>query len=95
MSKRTSYLLGITLTIIFGSIFYYFLCCSVYCNKESCNHKQDAIKSAGVPEIKDVTKNGILEININTSSKGQTEPIADIATEEGKSENRRTLVIIN
>ena len=40
-------------------------------------------------------KNGILESNIETSSKGQTVPIADNSTEEGRSENRITVIIIN
>ncbi|WP_298237353.1 OmpA family protein [uncultured Algibacter sp.] len=40
-------------------------------------------------------KNGILEGNIETSSKGQAEPIADNATDEGKSQNRRTVITIN
>jgi outer membrane protein OmpA-like peptidoglycan-associated protein len=39
--------------------------------------------------------NGILERNIETSSKGQSEPIADNATEEGKAQNRRTVITIN
>lgn len=42
-----------------------------------------------------LTRNGILEGNIETSSKGQTEPIADNATDEGKAKNRRTVVTIN
>jgi len=40
-------------------------------------------------------KNGILENHIETSSKGQVEPIADNATDEGKAKNRRTVVTIN
>ncbi|MDT0558192.1 OmpA family protein [Ichthyenterobacterium sp. W332] len=40
-------------------------------------------------------RNGILSGNIVTSSKGQTEPIADNTTEEGKTKNRRTVVTIN
>ncbi|GGD15757.1 OmpA family protein [Hyunsoonleella pacifica] len=39
--------------------------------------------------------NGILKGNIETSSKGQSEPIADNATEEGKAQNRRTVITIN
>lgn len=39
--------------------------------------------------------NGISAERITTSSKGQTEPIADNATEEGKSKNRRTVVTLN
>lgn len=36
MSKKTSYLLGILLTIIIGTILYWWLCC----NTESCIHKK-------------------------------------------------------
>lgn len=42
-----------------------------------------------------LVKNGILEGNIETSSKGQSEPIADNATDEGKAQNRRTVITIN
>ncbi|UWX54806.1 OmpA family protein [Maribacter litopenaei] len=40
-------------------------------------------------------RNGISADKITTSSKGQTEPIADNATEEGKAKNRRTVVTLN
>ena len=40
-------------------------------------------------------RNGILGINIEAASKGQTEPIADNNTEEGRSQNRRTVITIN
>ena len=39
-------------------------------------------------------KNGILSSNIDTSSKGEAEPVADNATKEGQAENRRTVVTI-
>ena len=42
-----------------------------------------------------LVRNGILNDNIESSSKGQTEPIADNATEEGKAKNRRTVITIN
>jgi outer membrane protein OmpA-like peptidoglycan-associated protein len=40
-------------------------------------------------------RNGILEANINATSKGETDPIADNNTEEGKTKNRRTVITIN
>ena len=40
-------------------------------------------------------RNGISETKINTSSKGQTDPVESNATEEGKSKNRRTVVTLN
>ncbi|MFD0799118.1 OmpA family protein [Maribacter chungangensis] len=40
-------------------------------------------------------RNGISEAKINTSSKGQTDPIESNATEEGRSKNRRTVVTLN
>lgn len=42
-----------------------------------------------------LVRNGILQENIATSSKGQNEPIADNATEEGRAKNRRIVVTIN
>ena len=42
-----------------------------------------------------LTQNGILSSNIDTSSKGPNEPIADNATKAGRAKNRRTVVTIN
>lgn len=41
-----------------------------------------------------LVKNAILANRITTISKGDTEPVADNATEEGRSKNRRTVVTI-
>lgn len=41
------------------------------------------------------TQNGIPAEKLETSSKGQTEPIADNNTAEGRSQNRRTVVTLN
>lgn len=40
-------------------------------------------------------RNGIAASRIDASSKGQTEPVASNATEEGKAQNRRTVVTLN
>lgn len=40
-------------------------------------------------------RNGILGANIEATSKGQTDPIANNNTEAGRTENRRTLITIN
>lgn len=42
-----------------------------------------------------LTRSGILEDRINTVSKGDTEPIASNATQEGRAKNRRSIVTIN
>ncbi len=42
-----------------------------------------------------LVRNGIPESKIKTSSKGPDEPIADNSTEEGKAQNRRTVITIN
>ena len=42
-----------------------------------------------------LTRNGILEGNIETSSEGQNVPITDNETEAGRAENRRTVITIN
>lgn len=40
-------------------------------------------------------RNGISEAKIDTSSKGQTDPMESNATEEGRTKNRRTVVTLN
>lgn len=40
-------------------------------------------------------KNGILESNIDATSKGETQPIANNSTAEGREKNRRTVITIN
>ncbi|GAL78406.1 hypothetical protein JCM19274_870 [Algibacter lectus] len=57
MSKKTFYLLGIVLTIILGTILYYFLCCSVCCNAEKGANNQDETESVVSPKLKEITKN--------------------------------------
>jgi len=46
--------------------------------------------------IKDyLVQNGIAPIRIQTVSKGQTEPIADNQTDEGRTQNRRIVITVN
>lgn len=40
-------------------------------------------------------RNGISDAKINTSSKGQTDPVESNATETGRTKNRRTVVTLN
>lgn len=42
-----------------------------------------------------LVRNGILSDNVEAISKGQTKPIATNNTEEGRTENRRTVITIN
>ncbi|WP_340154661.1 OmpA family protein [uncultured Winogradskyella sp.] len=42
-----------------------------------------------------LVRNGILEPNIETSSKGPNDPIADNNTKDGQAKNRRTVITIN
>lgn len=40
-------------------------------------------------------RNGILEAQLKTSSRGDKDPVADNATEEGRAQNRRSVVTLN
>ncbi|MFT5736688.1 MAG: outer membrane protein OmpA-like peptidoglycan-associated protein [Maribacter sp.] len=40
-------------------------------------------------------RNGIPDAKINTSSKGQIDPVESNATEEGRTKNRRPIVTLN
>ncbi|WP_298504251.1 OmpA family protein [uncultured Maribacter sp.] len=42
-----------------------------------------------------LVRNGISETKINSSSKGPDNPVASNATEEGRAENRRTVITLN
>ena len=65
MSKKTSYLFGILLTIILGTILYYFLCCSVCCNAESCTNEKSETNGVVKPKINEVTKNAFVINDVN------------------------------
>lgn len=62
MTKKALYLLGIVLTIIVGTVLYYFLCCKC-CNKESCKQKTD--KEVVAPEVKEITRNAFVITDAN------------------------------
>ena len=59
MSKKSTYLLGIVLTIVIGSFLYWYLCCSICCKKQGCKVKetpQEVIKDdLGKPNVKEPT----------------------------------------
>ncbi|WP_034060214.1 OmpA family protein [Lacinutrix jangbogonensis] len=67
MSKRTSYLLGILLTIIFGTILYYFFCCKPCL--EAANKEAEGENIVAEPEAKAVTKNAFSAIDSKSSLK--------------------------
>lgn len=93
MSKKTSYLLGILLTIIIGTILYWWLCCSdcTKCENKNCKNKKgdekNIVKEA--PKVKEATlnsfkvKDGSFALNAenNFNFKGSDyhlmEPISD------------------
>ncbi len=57
MSKKTTYLLGIVLTIVIGMILYYFLCCSSCCSEEKIESKPDDTERVVPPKVVNATKN--------------------------------------
>ncbi|TXE12854.1 OmpA family protein [Seonamhaeicola algicola] len=57
MSKKTSYLLGILLTIILGTILYYFFCCNQCCGKNAATEKPNQEPLVETPQAKEATKN--------------------------------------
>lgn len=66
MSKKTSYLLGILLTIILGTILYYFLCCKP-CWEAAKNKAVEVENIVAEPEVKAVTKNAFSAIDKSSS----------------------------
>jgi len=68
MSKKTSYFLGILLTIILGTILYYYLCCKS-CNKDDNKTTEIETIVPEAPKIKDPTKS---EFSIIDSKSGMS-----------------------
>jgi len=67
MSKKASYLLGIFLTIIFGTILYYFFCCKPCL--EAANKEAEVENIVTEPEVKTTTKNAFSIIDSKSNSK--------------------------
>lgn len=61
MSKKTSYLLGILLTIILGTILYYYLCCGVCCSENKIAKEEQVVE----PKVKEATKNAFFITDAN------------------------------
>ena len=68
MSKKTSYLLGILLTIILGTILYYLFCCK-FCEEDTNNTTNIETVVPETPEIKEPTKS---EFSIIDSKSGMS-----------------------
>jgi outer membrane protein OmpA-like peptidoglycan-associated protein len=67
MSKKTSYLLGIFLTIILGSILYYLICCKPC--MEAADKEAEAENIVAEPEAQPATKNAFSIIDTKSSLK--------------------------
>ena len=67
MSKKTTYLLGIFLTIILGTILYYFFCCKPCL--EAANKEAEVENIIVEPEVKATTKNAFSIIDSKSSLK--------------------------
>ena len=67
MSKKTSYLLGILLTIILGTLLYYYFCCKPCL--EAANKEAEVENIVVEPEVKVATKNAFSIIDSKSSLK--------------------------
>ncbi|WP_079511352.1 OmpA family protein [Maribacter arcticus] len=100
MTKTTTNLLLMLITIVAGT-FFYITCCSE-CGATAPTEPTTEQVIVKEPEAtayhfpKDYLKNnGIASDKIVATSKGQTEPIANDTTEEGKDKNSRTVITLN
>ena len=100
MTKTTTNLLLMLITIVAGT-FFYITCCSE-CGAIAPTEPTTEQVIVKEPEAtayqfaKDYLKNnGIASDEIVATSKGQTEPIANDTTEEGKDKNSRTVITLN
>ncbi|MFX0556242.1 OmpA family protein [Maribacter sp. CXY002] len=109
MSKTTTNLLLMLITIVAGTYFYITSCSECLSKVEEATNNVE-----GHTDDKKISKtnmnlglaranfaknyrirNGISDTRINTSSKGEIEPIESNATEEGTSKNSTTIVTLN
>ena len=67
MSKKTNYLLGILLTIVFGTILYYFFCCKPCL--EAANKEAETKNLVTEPEVQNATTNMFSIIDSKSSLK--------------------------
>ena len=100
MTKTTTNLLLMLITIVAGT-FFYITCCNE-CGATAPTEPTTEPVIIKEPETtayhfsKDYLKNnGIASDKIVATSKGQTEPIARNTTEEGRDKNRRTVITLN
>ena len=68
MSKKTSYLLGILLTIIIGTILYWFFCCKPCLEAIQATIETKEME-AEVPKVKTATKNAFSAIDLKSNLK--------------------------
>lgn len=69
MSKKTSYLLGILLTIIIGTILYWLFCCKPCLDSKQAAIDAEKMEIATSPEVKTATKNAFSAIDLKSSLK--------------------------
>jgi len=103
MSKKTSYLLGILLTIIFGTILYYYFCCKPCWDATDKNSEVESIVAE--PEVKAATKNAFsvidsknnlkFDANSNFNFKGSSFSIIEPVSEGLKGEIERLSTYLN
>ncbi len=65
MSKKTGYLFGILLTIILGTILYYYLCCNY--DYGVVKNEDEVEKVVAEPEVKSTTKNAFSIVDSSSS----------------------------
>lgn len=80
MSKKTSYLMGILLAIILGTILNYYLCCN--CDANVCGKERVTEVVSTTPTLKKVTKNAFVISDENGNFKIEIEDNFNFKTSE-------------